>query len=79
MKKRELLIRISLIHAVKCAKSSSFEDAISSFNRLNSFKGEVTQFMDDSNYQRIENDISIWQNDYPIVSEAALNELRTNR
>lgn len=77
MNKHYLLRRASVIHAIKCDKTTSFEKALASSNRLK----ELLQLLVDSEDDKLEdisNQINEWAASNPMVLEKEINQLIKN-
>ncbi len=70
--KNKLFKRASVIHTVKCKKSTDFNEATASFEKLQSIKISL-QASNEEDFTIIENEIENWKNSNPIARE---NEIK---
>lgn len=75
MDKISILREISLIHAVKCCKTSSDVVAVNSFTTLLKFKQILEE---EDEYQKLKEKISAWKNQEPIVTDIEIISLQKN-
>jgi hypothetical protein len=73
MEKITLFKKISIIHAIKCNKTSSFEMAVQSFDDLSSLKSQLLN-SELSELATVSSSVIEWQSNKPSVSEEELNE-----
>jgi len=69
-----MLRKISLIHAVKCNKTTSEMIAIQSFNTLGELKNQIDIYQA-PDFQDINTLVDVWQNQVPIVTDSDINSL----
>lgn len=69
-----MLRKISLIHAVKCNKTTSEMIAIQSFNTLGELKNQI-DINQTPDFQGIIPLVDAWQNQVPIVTDYDINFL----
>lgn len=72
--KYKLFKRASAIHTVKCKKSADFNEATSSFEKLQSIKTSL-QVSYEEELTTIENEIENWKNSNPIASENEIKKI----
>lgn len=73
---KHLLIRkIAAIHAIKCMKSSDFNEAIASFLKLNELKEQIIKTDDVEELNIISKQASDWAATNPIATEREINDL----
>jgi len=65
--------KISIIHAIKCNTTSSFEMAVQSFDDLSSLKSQLLN-SELSELATVSSSVIEWQSNKPSVSEEELNE-----
>lgn len=70
--------RISLIHAVKCNKTTSMTTAIESFNELSDLKGLIENSQTDD-LKNVNERIAEWQNQNPVVTDYDLDYLLNSK
>ncbi len=75
MCKINILREISLIHAVKCCKTSSDIVAINSFTTLLELKQILEE---ETKYQKLKEKISAWKNQEPVVTDIEIISLQKN-
>lgn len=72
MDKHFLLRRISIIHAIKCTRSESFEIALTSFDKLGELK-ELVMSANEINLVEISNKVDDWAGENPVASNHDIN------
>lgn len=72
--KNKLFKRASVIHTVKCKKSTDFNEATASFEKLQRIKISL-QASNEEDFTAIENEIENWKNSNPIASENEIKEI----
>lgn len=72
--KNKLFKRASVIHTVKCKKSTDFNEATASFEKLQSIKISL-EASNVEDFVTIENEIENWKNSNPIISENEIKEI----
>jgi hypothetical protein len=66
--------RLSLIHAVKCNKATSFDIARQSSDELQNFFNRLAS-VSDGGAEVSSTEVQTWMNNTPIVTEQDINEL----
>lgn len=74
MKQLTFSRRLSLIHAVKCNKATSFEIARHSNDELKVFFNRLSS-LPDNDLETFNTDVQTWMNAAPIVTENNIKEL----
>lgn len=72
--KNKLFKRASVIHTVKCKKSTDFNEAIASFEKLQSIKISL-QVSNEEDFATIKNEIENWKNSNPTANESEIKEI----
>lgn len=79
MNKHYLFRKASVIHAIKCYKTTDFNIAVQSFETLVEFKNRIQTAEDEKVLIHLNEELDTWAGQNPIATEREINELMGRR
>jgi|AntRauTorcE11897_2_1112592.scaffolds.fasta_scaffold40942_2 hypothetical protein len=78
MNKLYLLKKVSAVHAIKCAKSTDFDEAMKSMQKLSSLKNRIAKATEET-FEEINTAILEWAGQNPVVHESEITQVMGNK